>query len=133
MGQEVGWGGVFGDLQGGSESVSQVDGASDMVPTCQLCGGGFRKWTVASAHLDVRHFSFSLYITGAFQAATPVLKLRGTESEPMCGFFKRNCLGLQQFLSPTQSLLVFEARSCRDLSSWHWSPGLGYGAGTPCS
>ena len=29
-------------------------------------GGGFRKGTVASAHLDARHFSFSQYTTGAF-------------------------------------------------------------------
>ena len=34
-----------------------------------------------SSRLDARHFSFSLYSTGAFQAATPVLELRGSESE----------------------------------------------------
>ena len=44
-------------------------------------GGGFSKGTMASAHLDARHFSFSLYTTGAFQAATLVLKFRGSESE----------------------------------------------------
>ena len=44
-------------------------------------GGGYRKGTMASARLDARHFSFSLYATGAFQAATLVLKLRGSESE----------------------------------------------------
>ena len=43
----------------------------------------------------------------------------------MCGFFKRDCLGLQQFLPPTQSPLVFASRSCGDLSSWHWNPGMG--------
>ena len=43
--------------------------------------GGFRKGTMASAHLDVRHFTFSLYITGAFPAATPALELRGSKSE----------------------------------------------------
>ena len=43
--------------------------------------GRFRKGTMASACLDARHFSFSLYATGAFQAATLVLKLRGSESE----------------------------------------------------
>ena len=32
----------------------------------------------------------------------------------MCGFSKRNFLGLQNFLPPTQSLLVFAARSCGD-------------------
>ena len=53
----------------------------------------------------------------------------------MCGFFKRNCLGLQQFLPPNQSPLVFAARNSGDLSSWHWNPGLGAwcGAGTPHS
>ena len=45
-----------------------------------LCGG-FRKGAVTSAHPDARHFSFSLYATGAFQAATLVLELRGSESE----------------------------------------------------
>ena len=45
--------------------------------------------------------------------------------ESVCGFFKRNCLGFQQFLPPTQSLLLFADRSCGDLSSYHWSPGLG--------
>ena len=43
----------------------------------------------------------------------------------MCGFFERNCLGLQKFLPLTQSPLVFAARSCGDSSSWHWNSGLG--------
>ena len=50
----------------------------------QLAGslkGGFRKATMASACLDARHFSFSLYTTGAFQATTLVQELRGSESE----------------------------------------------------
>ena len=33
-------------------------------------GGGFRKGTMVSAHLDARHFIFSLCATGAFLAAT---------------------------------------------------------------
>ena len=56
----------------------------DTAPAYWLCGslwGGFRKGTVASAHLDARHFSFSLYATGTFQAVTLVLELRGSESE----------------------------------------------------
>ena len=44
-------------------------------------GGGFRKGKIASACLDARHFSFSLYTTGAFQAATLVLELRGSKYE----------------------------------------------------
>ena len=43
--------------------------------------GEFGKGTMASAILDARHFSFSLYTIGAFQAATPVLELRGSEPE----------------------------------------------------
>ena len=34
-----------------------------------------------SSRLDVRHFSFSLYATGSFQATIPVLELGGSESE----------------------------------------------------
>ena len=76
---------------------------------------------------DARHLTSSLYATGAFQASTPVLKLRGNECKSMCGFFRGNCLRLQKFLPPTQSPLDFAARSCGDLSSWHWNPELGQG------
>ena len=41
----------------------------------------FRKGTMASACLDVSHFNSSLYAIGVFQAATPVLELRGRESQ----------------------------------------------------
>ena len=34
-----------------------------------------------SSHPDVRQFSSSPYASGAFQAAAPVLVLRGSESE----------------------------------------------------
>ena len=44
-------------------------------------GGAFRKSTMTFARLDARYFSFSLYATGAFQDAYPVLELRGRESE----------------------------------------------------
>ena len=50
--------------------------------------------------------------------------------ESICGFHKRNCLGLQQPPLPTQYPLVFAARSCGDLSSWHWNPGLGAWCGS---
>ena len=52
-----------------------------MAPASLLCGGGFRKGTMASAHLDARHVSFSLYATGAFRTAILVLELRGGELE----------------------------------------------------
>ena len=44
-------------------------------------GGKFRKGTMASAHLDARHFTSSQYATGAFQAATLVLEIIGSEAE----------------------------------------------------
>ena len=109
-----------------TNSVNQVDGISDMAPTFWLycsVGRGFRKGTVASTHLsvwekavlqlhlDARQFSSSLYAASAFQAATPVLELRWSESNSVCEFFKRNCLGLQKFLPPAQSLLVVAATS----------------------
>ena len=46
-------------------------------------------------------------------------------SKSVCGFFKRNCLRLQQFLPPIQFLLVFIASNCGDLPSSHWNPVLG--------
>ena len=67
-----------------------------MAPVCWLCGsveGGFRKGTVASvclsvwekalpsSCLDTRPFTSSLGATGAFQAVTLALELRGSESE----------------------------------------------------
>ena len=42
----------------------------------QLAGsvrGGFRKATMGFAHLDARHFNYSLYSIGVLQAATSVL------------------------------------------------------------
>ena len=90
-------------------------------------GGRLGKGTMASAYLDARHFSSSLYATSAFQAANLVLELREWVwvGESVFAFFKRNCLGLQQFLPLNQSCLIFVARSCRNLSSWHYNPGLG--------
>ena len=56
-------------------------------------------------------------------------------NKSVCGFFKRDCLGLQNFLSLPQSLLVFAARS-----TGAYLPGTGTlgwrawcGAGTPHS
>ena len=76
---------------GGAESLGISKGGQTVVARLmesqishELGGSvarGFRQGTMASAHLDARHFSFSPCATGAFQAATPVLELRGSESE----------------------------------------------------
>ena len=76
--------------------------------------------------LDPRHFSSSLYATGVFQAAIPVLELLGS----LCGFFWRNCLVLQKFLPLTQSLLVLlqpevVGTYLPGTGKLGWGPGMG--------
>ena len=43
-------------------------------------GRELRKGIMTSVHLEARYFTSSLHTTGAFQAATPVLKLIVSES-----------------------------------------------------
>ena len=74
---------------GGVESLGISKAGQTVLPRLmrsqiwhQLAGSvAFIKGTRASACLDARHFSFSLYTTGTFQAATPVIELRGSEAE----------------------------------------------------
>ena len=77
------WGRVSEDLPGRSVLARLMESQIWYQPTSSvaLWGGAFRKGTMASAVLDARHFSFSLYATDAFPAAVPVLELRGSESE----------------------------------------------------
>ena len=85
-----------------------------------LCSPFCLRGNYPSCGLNDRHFSSSPYATGAHQAATLVLELRGSESEKsVCGFFKGNCLGLQKFLLLTEPLLGFATGSYGKLSSLH--------------
>ena len=73
------------------------------------------------------HFTRSLYVTGAFPAASLVLNPRGGGSAyvlSLCGLFKWRLLKIQEFFPPPQPLLIFTARTYGDLSSWWWNPGL---------
>ena len=87
MGKQLGWAHKLGVEE--SLVISKVDQTVlTRLMECQIwhqldnsLGRGFRKGRVASAHLDARHLSFSLYTTGAFQATTLVPELRGRESE----------------------------------------------------
>ena len=101
-------------------------------------GGGVSKGTIASApFLSERKLSPSSYFDTRYSVAPcmPLVpfklpfqcwSLEGmSQSKSVCGFFKRNCVGLQEVLPLTQSPLVFAARSFGDLSSRHWNPGLG--------
>ena len=74
VGLYVGQSGVSRDLQDGLTRLMESQIWHQLAGSVE---GRFRKGTMASVHLDARHFSFSLYTTGAFQAATLVLELRG--------------------------------------------------------
>ena len=50
-------------------------------PPAGSVGEEFSKGTMAPAYLEARHFSSSLNVAVAFQAAALVLELRGSESE----------------------------------------------------
>ena len=87
MEKQLGWAHKLGGME--SLGISKVGGTvlarlmeSQMwYQLAGFLGGRFRKGTMASARLDARHFSFSLYATCAFQAATPVPELRRSKSE----------------------------------------------------
>ena len=86
MEKQLGWASKLGGVESlGSSKAGQTVLArwmgSQMWQLTGFCGGGFRKGTMASAHLDARHFSLPLPASGALQVATPVLELRGSESE----------------------------------------------------
>ena len=100
-----------------------------------LCEGRLRKGKMAAIYgfggklsprylHDARHFSSSLYATDALQGASVVLREQVLVRECVEPS-KRKCLRILQFLSLTQPPLVFTARNYEDVSSWHWSPGLG--------
>ena len=116
----------------------QLAGSMDL----WLCGSGeegFRKGTMASAHLSVWEKVVpqllpqcqTLQFLPVCHCCLSNCYLIAESSEgvslskSVCVCFKRNCLGLQKFLSMTQSLLVSPAGSYGDLPSWHWEPGLG--------
>ena len=87
MEKQLGWAHMLGEVESlGISKAGQTALARFMESQIwhQLAGSvgrRFRKGTMASAHFDARYFSFSLYITSAFQVATLVLELRGSESE----------------------------------------------------
>ena len=72
-----------------------------------------------SCHLDDRHFSSSPYtICVPLKLLPQCWSLEGMSlSKSVCGFFKKNCLGLQNCHPPAESPLLFGARSYGDLSS----------------
>ena len=128
------------DFQGRANGVSQVDGSSDMAPACWLCGcveGSERDNGLCLPFClgESCAPALALMPDPTLSPCMPLVPFKllpwcwSSEevslSKSMCGFLKRNYLGLQKFLPSTHSPLVFAARSYGDLSSWHWNPGLG--------
>ena len=85
-----------------------------MAPAFQFCGSAHLSvWekAVPQLSLDAWHFSSSPYAMVPLKQLPPCSSSeRVSLSKFMCGFFKRDCLGLQKCLLLTQSLLVFAAR-----------------------
>ena len=87
MEKQLGWtwklGGVelLGISKAGQTVLARLMESQIWHQLASSVGDRFTKGSMASAHLDDRHFSSFLYATGAFQAATLGLGLRGSESE----------------------------------------------------
>ena len=69
------------DLQGGSHTISQVDGVSSMAPAYWVCWRRAQQRDNGLYSPQCQTLSLSLHATGALQAASLVLELRGSESE----------------------------------------------------
>ena len=101
-------------------------------------GRGFSTGTMAFAYLDARHFSFFLYITGAFQTATLLLELRGSESEqvsPCVCSLRGTAWGSRSFFHPLNPCWFLQLEVVGTYLSGTGTLGWGLwcGAGTPCS
>ena len=87
MAKQLGWAHDLGEMESlgisktGQTVLSRLTESQIWHQLAGSVGGKFRKETMDSVCIDARYFSFSLYTTGAFQAATPVLELRESESE----------------------------------------------------
>ena len=142
VGLKFGWGQASGNHLGRANSGSQVDGVSNMMPPAGFValfrvGSENQQW-VPPAFLSGRKLPPALTLMPD-NLVPPHMSLMPFNLVPLhwssevvspnkcvCWPFKRNFLGFQTFLFSTSSPpLFFTARSYRDLSSWHWNPGLG--------
>ena len=120
----------------GHTVLARLMGSQIWYQLASSVGERFRKGTMVSAYLDARHLVSPCITLVPFKLLPRCWSSGGVSlSESVCGFFKRNCLGLQKFLPQTQSLLVFAARSCGTYlpvtGTLGWGPGVGLGLLTP--
>ena len=116
------------DLQGRSHSFSQVYGVSNMASPYWFCGweGSAKgRWPLLALMPDTSVSPCVPLVPFKLPPSAGAQREQVWVGKSICGLPKRNFLGFQQPPPVTQSLLVFTARSCGDLSSWHWNPGLG--------
>ena len=118
VGQKIGWGRASGNHQGGANSVSQVDGVSDVVPACWLCVGRAQKRNNGLC----QHFCLGESYPQALalmpdNSVPPPMSLvpfnmlplhwsseEVSLSKSVHGPFKRTCLGIQKFISSRTSI-----------------------------
>ena len=140
MGLQDGWGRVSGNHQGRANCVSQVSGSQILCPPCSVvCQRRVQKRSNGLCQKLCLGEGCSpaptLMPVTSFPPRMPLVHFKllpwcwssagKNMSKSVCGPFKRNCLGIQQFLLLTQSSLVFVARSHGDLASQSRNPGLG--------
>ena len=107
-GPKIEWSGASGNHQGRENSVSQVDGVSDMVPT--LCRGELIKETMVSASTSIWDKTvpspFTLMLDNSVPPCVSLMPFemlfqcwnleRVSPNKSVCRTFKRNFLGLQK-------------------------------------
>ena len=121
-------------------SVSQADRVSGIVVLCTLWFGVGRAQKMTNGLCqqfclgEICPLSVTLMSDASVPPHLPQVPFKllplcwssaGASLSKFCGPFKRNCLGIQNFLPPTQSPLVFAGRCHGDLSSCHWKSELG--------
>ena len=144
MEKQLGWAGKLGgaESQGisktGQTVLARLMESQIWHQLAGSMGGAFRKGTIASAHLDARHFSFPLCVICAFRAATPVLELRGSKSEwvSLCvESFRGSAWGSRSFFHQLNSCWFLQPEIVGTYLPGPGTLGWGFccGVGTPCS
>ena len=126
-------------ITGVVNSVTQVIVVLDMVAACWLCGGKAQRRNNCLCQHICPGESCPLALTLSDTSVPSHVPLATFKLHPQhwssegvsvsqskCRHFKRNCLGLQKFLSSTASIPdFFTDKSNGDFSSWHCNSELG--------
>ena len=139
VGLKVGYSLASRNHQGGTNSVSQIDGISDMVPFVQLCAQRLLEGTIVPASTSVWEKTVppasALMPDNSLPPSMSLVPLKQMPQHWVWGWFTQRvwvwvnlCMGPlrgspgipEAFHIPQpQSLLVFRARNCGDFPCWH--------------